>query len=100
MIPQQLALLSAVSGDVTGSPLMWNGGIAAFEVLGTLGGATVSLQTIGPDGQTWQAYSAATTVTAAGVVEPVYLPAGPVRAVVTGGTGISGLNASLTAILN
>jgi hypothetical protein len=79
---------------------MWNGGWAAFEVLGTLGGATVTLQTIGADGQTWGAYSAATTVTADGVVQPVYLPAGPVRAAVTGGSGETGIYATLKAILN
>lgn len=100
MNPQQLALLSNVGSDVVGNALMWNGGWAAFEVLGTLDGVTVTLQTLGADGQTWGAYSAATTVTADGVVEPVYLPAGPVRAAVTGGSGESGIYATLTAILN
>jgi hypothetical protein len=100
VIPQELDLLGNVAADVTGAALMWNGGIAAFEVQGTPAGATVSLQVLGPDNATWTAFSAATTVTAVGIVQPVYLPAGPVRAAVTGGSGETGLYASLKAVLN
>lgn len=100
MIPQELILLSNIAADVTGNALFWQGGQAAFEVQGTLGGATVSLQVLGPDGQTWTAFSTATTVTAVGIVSSISLPAGPVRAVVTGGAGLSGIYASLKAVLN
>jgi hypothetical protein len=48
---------------------------------------------------TWLAFGASTTVTATGIVSPVYLPVGAVRAVVTGGTP-SGVYAGLQAVLN
>ena len=43
MIPQELILLANVSGDLTGNAAQWQGGLAAFEVAGNLGGATVTL---------------------------------------------------------
>jgi hypothetical protein len=100
VIPQNLSLLSNVNANATGNPLQWQGGLAAFEVQGTLGGGSVSLQVLGADGQTWTAFSTQTTVTAVGIVQPVYLPAGPVRAVLTGAAGASGVYAALTAISN
>jgi hypothetical protein len=55
---------------------------------------------LGPDQQTWQALGASTTVTATGVVTGVYVPAGAVRAVVTGGSGETGIYATLSSELN
>jgi hypothetical protein len=98
--PVSLQLLSNVAADVTGNALFWPGGVGDFNVVGTLGGATVTLQVIGPDGQTWQAFGSTTTVTATGLVAGLYIPAGPVRCTVTGGSGMSGIYASLAAALN
>lgn len=99
MTPSGVALLSNVATQVTGATVNWQGGIAAFVTMGTFGGATVSLQILGPDGATWIALGASTTVTSAGVVTPVYVPAGPVRAVVSAANP-TGLYCSLAAVLN
>jgi hypothetical protein len=97
--PQLLQLLSNASAALTGNALFWQGGTATFNLIGTMGGATVSLQVIGPDGQTWQALGASTTVTATGAVTGLQIPAGPVRCVVTGGPP-TGLYATLCASLD
>jgi hypothetical protein len=82
MNPCIAQLLSNVATQVTGAAVNWQGGIAAFIVNGTMGGATVTLQYMDSSG-VWSAFSAATTVTAAGTVTPVYAPPGSYRAVVT-----------------
>jgi hypothetical protein len=82
VIPSTAQLLSNASTQVTGPAVYWQGGIAAFIVVGTMGGCTVSLQFMDPSGA-WSAFSAATTVTTAGVVTPVNVPAGSYRAVVS-----------------
>jgi len=63
---------------------MWPGGIGVFAVVGTFGGATISLQFIGPDGLTLIDAGTATTLTAAGA-GVFYLPPGPIVATITGG---------------
>lgn len=82
MIPSIAQLLSNVAVQVTGAAANWQGGIAAFIVVGTMGGCTVTLQYMDPSGS-WSAFSAATTVTTAGTVSPAYVPAGSYRAVVS-----------------
>ena len=82
MNPCIAQLLSNVATQVTGASQNWQGGIAAFSVVGTMGGCTVTLQYMDPSGA-WSAFSAATTVTTAGTVSPVYAPAGSYRAVVS-----------------
>lgn len=81
-----VVLLTAAAA--TGSAINWPGGIGIFEVAGTFGGATISLQFLGPDGTTWITAGTGTTFTAAngGIF---YLPPGPIRATVTGGAGVS-----------
>ena len=76
----------------------FQGGVAAFIVSGTMGGSTVTLQIMGPDGN-WDAFSTATTVTAAGTVSPVYAPPGSYRTVVSAANP-TGLYASLEAVDN
>lgn len=78
-------LFSSVSGAQNGAARQWPGGEGIFAVAGTLDGATVSLEFLGPNGSTWIAAGAATTLTtnSAGVFR---LPAGLIRAVITGGT--------------
>lgn len=90
----RLNLLSNESA--TGSSQIWNGGRGTFSVAGTLGGATVKLQTLGPDGTTWIDAGVYTTLTAAGVGN-FDLPQGPIRAAVSGGAP-SGLFATAVTV--
>jgi hypothetical protein len=80
------------NASATGSRVIWPGGPGVFKVVGTFGGATVSLEFLGPDGSTWVAMGADTTLTAAGGAQFTNDP-GPIRASVTGGTP-SGLYAT------
>lgn len=71
---------------------MWPGGRGVFALAGTVSGATITLQSLGPDGATWLTAAAATTLTAVGL--GVFdLPCGQIRALVAAGTP-SGLYAS------
>lgn len=74
------ALLSNASA--TGSAVQWDGGRGVFSLAGTVGGATITLQYLGPDGSTW--LTAATALTAVGL-EAFELPPGRIRALVAGG---------------
>jgi hypothetical protein len=74
--------------------VQWPGGIAALVVSGNA--SAFSLLILNPDNSSVQAFSAATTVSAAGVVSPVYLPAGAYSCTFTGSTTY----ASLEAVLN
>ncbi|MGH8220892.1 MAG: hypothetical protein ACREUT_20345 [Steroidobacteraceae bacterium] len=96
MIPVRVQLLKDAAA--TGNGLDWPGGRALFSVLGTFGGATVTLQYLGPDDVTWVEVATAAALTAAGNVL-VDVPAGLVRAAVTSGPP-SGLYADLRAVLN
>lgn len=66
----------------------WQGGEGLFTVEGTFGGATVSLQYLGPDGVTMIAVGASTTVTAAASVL-FTLPRAAIQVAITGGSGVS-----------
>lgn len=79
----ELALLSNV--DATGETFDWPGGRGEFCVVGTFGGATVSLEKLGPDGSTWVLVGTDAALTSAGMVG-VELAQGSIRASVTGGT--------------
>ena len=73
------------NGSTTSSAARWQGGQGTFTVVGTLGGATVTLQYLGPDGTTWvQAGSDAALTAAGGVVFTLH--ACQIRALVDGGT--------------
>lgn len=61
----------------------FQGGIATFFATGTFGGATVTLQTLSPDGATWLPVFAG--ITAAGLAN-FSAPAGKLRVAVTGST--------------
>lgn len=88
------ALLSNASA--TGSAAAWPGGTAFFDVVGTFGGATVSLQFLGPDGTTWMSFGAGSDFTAAGCAVVMSRP-GQVRAAVSGGAP-SGLYATIEQV--
>ena len=78
-MPQLLSNASA-----TGSAAQWGGGYGVFTVAGTFGGATITLQFLGPDGTTWTTMGTETTLTAAGGGMFAY-PPGQIRAAVSGG---------------
>lgn len=78
-MPQLLANASA-----NGDWVQWEGGTGVFTVAGTFGGATVTLEFLGPDGSTEIAMGMDTTLTAAGGGGFVY-PPGRIRAAVSGG---------------
>jgi hypothetical protein len=92
----------ASAASVTGAAVPIRGGryMALFD--GTAGGSTVSLQIQCPDG-TWSTVGAlggnavVQTTTLPYSVTPIDLPAGNVRAAITGGAGVS-LNAWLGGI--
>ena len=70
---------------VTSAALKVAGGLYAFAVDGTFGGATVKLQILSPDGASYLDIDAALSLTAEGI-QAVDLPGGAtVKAVVTGG---------------
>lgn len=93
---QTFAVPLLVNASATSAGFIWNGGRGDFAVVGTFGGATVSLQTLGPDNATWLDVSTVTTVTAAG--HAVFdLPAGQIRASVASGTP-SGIYATAARI--
>jgi len=69
---------------VTGPVVEWRGGTGIFTASGTFGGATVTLQFLGPDGVTLISAGAATTCTAA-CAGVFYLPHCFIQATVTGG---------------
>jgi len=77
-----MMLLSNASA--TGSAAQWGGGTGMFACVGTFGGATVTLQFLGPDESTWVAMGADTTLTAAGGALFTCAP-GRIRAAVSGG---------------
>lgn len=77
-----MQLLSNASA--TGSSTQWPGGPGIFTVAGTFGGATVTLQFMGPDSTTWIAMGTDTTLTAAGGALFTFCP-GRIRAAVSGG---------------
>ena len=73
------------NASATGSAASWPGGYGVFSAAGTFGGATVTLQFLGPDGSTWIAVGVDTTITSAG--GGVFaLPPGQIRAAVSGGS--------------
>ena len=71
------------NASTTGPAVQWDGGRGVFSVAGTISGATVTLQYLGPDGSTW--LTAATGLTAVGLVA-FELPPGRIRALVASGT--------------
>jgi len=83
MLGYSVQLLNNASA--VGASFVWPGGRGCFAVVGTLGGATVSLQALGPDSATWVDVGTTTSLTAAGIAA-FDLPAGSIRANVTSGT--------------
>lgn len=74
-----------INASSSGAPVYWPGGVGVFAVVGTFGGATVTLEFLGPDGATYIAAGSNTTLTAAGA-GVFYLPQTMIEAIVSGGT--------------
>jgi hypothetical protein len=70
------------NGTATGAAQPWQGGSGVLSAVGTFNGATIALQFLLPDGATW--FTTAASLTAAGTAA-FSLPAGQIRALVTGG---------------
>lgn len=71
------------NATATSAAATWPGGMGLFAAEGTFSGATVKLQWLGPTGL-WYDAGANTTLTAGGG-GVFYLPAGQIRASVSGG---------------
>jgi hypothetical protein len=84
-------------GAATGDALPISGGVYAYAINGTFDGATATLQILGPDGATYIATGADTTLTAAGVAI-VELPDCKARVLIASAGGSTALDASLKLI--
>lgn len=73
---------------------VWPGGIGVFSACGVFGGATVSLQFVGPDQTTLITAGTATTLTANGA-GVFYLPRSLIQATITGATGSTSLSTAV-----
>lgn len=81
--PVKLHMISNASASQA-NPTEWPGGIGVFDVVGTFGGATVSLTFRGADEATYLPAGAATTLTSPGA-GVFYLPKCLMLVTVTGG---------------
>lgn len=82
----------------TGAAVQWPGGKGTFHlVCGGYNGATCTLQRLGPDGATWTAVGASTTVTADALVN-IELGEGPIRVVISAAVPSAGVYASVSGI--
>lgn len=70
------------------------GGLYGLAVSATFGGGNVQLQQLALDGSTW--INVGTSITAAGLTSPIYLPPGQYRLAVTTATAVF---AALTRIM-
>jgi len=73
------------NASATGTAVAWPGGKGTVSVSGTFGGATLTLQYLGPDGVTWLTAGTLTTFTAAGAANFEAAP-GSIRMAVSGGS--------------
>lgn len=90
------------NGSATGNPVWWRGGKGRFSVVGTFTGEnSVSLEYLGPDATTWitandnTSSASLITLIANGGVN-FELPAGPIRAAISG--TLSGVYATANTI--
>jgi hypothetical protein len=91
-------MLLLSNASATGSTATWPGGRGFFTLAGTVGGATIKIQLLGPDGTTFLDAvkldgTTAASMTAVGCLE-LEMPPAQIKATVTGGSP-SGLYARL-----
>lgn len=79
-------LFSSAGSSATGSTTIWCGGVGLFNAVGTFGGGTVSLQFRGADGSSWIVAGSTCQIVANGGAL-FELPAGEIRAVISGSSG-------------
>lgn len=91
---QTIVLLD--NAAATGPARTWAGGRGQFKVAGSFGGATVTLQILGPNGSTWLDVGTEAALAAAGVAN-FDCPPGQLRAAVSGGSP-SGLTAEAASL--
>ena len=84
------------NGAASSNEFIWPGGIGSFMVVGTWGGATISLQYKAPDGSTFVDVGTDTTLTANGGGN-FELPSCVIKATVSGGPP-SGVYASVIGV--
>lgn len=84
------------NAGATGASVGFGGGKAVLAIIAGLGGATVGLEVLGPDGATWLPVSGASSAAATAVA--LDLAAGTYRGAVTGGTTPSGIYVRLTGV--
>ncbi len=90
-----IALIS--NGTATGPMKQWPGGQGLFSLVGTLGGATVALTFLGPDGATMLPVTGV-SLTANGSAL-FTLPPCWIQATVTGGTSPTGIYANASQVV-
>jgi hypothetical protein len=96
-IPGTVNLLKSDSQTTGANIKLWFGGVAVMNCVGNFAGATVTLQMLGADGQTWVTCGTSTTFTSNGV-GLVYLPRCKVQALISGGSGSTSVTAALQPV--
>jgi len=81
-LPTDPIVLLPPSSASSGPQINWAGGMGIFAAVGTWGGATASLQFVGPDGSTLISAGTATNLTSNGA-GVFYLPRCKIQATVT-----------------
>ena len=69
--------------SATGNACHWPGGRGSVILTGTIGGATINFQFLGPDGSTWVTIGSAIAAAGQSLFE---LPPGQIRISISGGT--------------
>lgn len=102
---QTASVTLLTNASATSAAGQWPGGRGSLDVVGTFGGASVTLQYLGPDGATWldlktmdpsTGAQTAVALTAAGSIG-FMLPPCPIRVAVSGGAP-SGLFAQASRV--
>ncbi len=86
-----------VNGTASGALTQWPGGQGLFSLVGTLGGATVTLQFLGPDGVTMLPVTGVSLSANGSAL--FTLPPCQIQGVVTGGTSPTGIYATASQVV-
>ena len=97
-LPNNAHILMLNAAAVSSPKYVWSGGQGLFVCVGTWGGATVTLQNVGPDGVTLVTVGAYTTFTANGEGSFFMYDGALIQATVTGATGPTSLTCKVHAL--